>query len=380
MDRNSDMARILIVDDEEGLRTSLVTAFRREGYEVAGADSGEAALAQLRQAPPDILLTDLVMPGMDGIDLMEHARRECPAILTILMTAGGTVESAIRALKGGAFDYVQKPFSFAEIFHLARRGMEQQRLRQENLQLSEINRRLSEIDELKSSLLSAMTHEFRTPLTLMQGWLEMLLAGQLGTLSAEQRESVRAVSRGAVRLGRLVANLLAFVECERGQAVRQRFPVSLPGLVEAVTRQLVPDCAERGVSLDVDAPADLPAVLGDGERLQLLLFNLVENAVKFNEPGGRVVVRAGREEAVLVVSIVNTRGEIAPERLPRLLQPFTQGDMRSTRAAGGLGLGLSVARAILDAHGGGLSVDTGRGQGTTVRVVLPLAGEPEPRP
>jgi signal transduction histidine kinase len=379
MDGDADTARILIVDDEEGLRTSLVTGFRREGYEATGAESGEAALAVLRQAPADILLTDLVMPGMDGITLMERAQRDHPAILTILMTAGGTVESAIRALKGGAFDYVQKPFSFAEIFHLTRRGIEQQRLRQENRQLSEINRRLSELDQLKSSLLSAMTHEFRTPLTLMQGWLEMLLAGQLGSLSAEQRESLGEVSRGAVRLGRLVENLLAFVECGRGQAVRQWLPVSLPGLVEEVTRRLAPDCAQRGVRLEVDVPADLPAVPGDGERLQLLLFNLVENAVKFNEPGGRVVVRAASEDGALVGTITNTRGEIAPEQLPGLLQPFTQGDMGSTRAAGGLGLGLSVARAIVDAHGGTLSVDTGRGQGTTVRVVL-QAGGPEREP
>jgi signal transduction histidine kinase len=144
-----------------------------------------------------------------------------------------------------------------------------------------------------------------------------------------------------------------------------------------VATDIGPDCAERAVRLAVDVPPGLPAVPADGERLQLLLFNLAENAVKFNEPGGEVRLAAAAEPHALRVTVRNSRGEIAAERLPGLLQPFTQGDMGPTRAASGLGLGLSVARAILSAHGGELSVETGRGEGTTVHVRLPLpvAGE-----
>jgi len=362
------MASILIVDDEEGLRASLVTAFGKEGYRATGAASGEEALRLLREEPFDILLTDLVMPGMDGLALMERARQRAPAILTILMTGGATVESAVRALKGGAYDYVLKPFTFAEIFHVARRGREQQRLLQENLQLSEINRRLQEIDQLKSNLLSAITHEFRTPLTLMHGWLAMLMAEQLGALSAEQRESLRAVHRGAIRLERLVSNLLAFVEYERGRPPREFLPVTLAPLLQLAADQLGQDCAERGVKIRLDVPPSLPPILADGEQLQLLFFNLMENAVKFNQPDGEVRVAVRAEADAVLVVVTNTRGEIPGDRLPRLLQPFTQGDMSPTRAAGGLGLGLAVARAILDAHAALLEVDTGRGQGTTLTV------------
>jgi signal transduction histidine kinase len=315
---------------------------------------------------------------MDGIALMAGARDLVPQIVTVLMTGGATVESAIRALKGGAYDYILKPFTFAEIFRVARRGLEAQRLRRENLALSEVNRRLSEVDQLKSNLLSAITHEFRTPLTLMHGWLDMLLDEQLGALSAGQRESVQAVRRGAVRLDRLVGNLLAFVEYERGEARPNVFPVNLGSLLARVAAALAGECDERGIRLLVDAEPDLPAIAADGERLQLLLFNLMENAVKFNETGGQVRVRAGREEGALLVSVHNTRGEMPAERLAGLLQPFTQADMGPTRAVEGLGLGLAVARAILDAHGGQLRVDSGRGQGTTMEVRLPLpAAEPE---
>lgn len=363
---------ILIVDDEEGLQASLVTAFTKEGYRAAGAGSAREALGLLAQAPYDVLLTDLVMPEMDGLALLERVRRNHPVVVVILMTGGATVESAVRALKGGACDYVLKPFTLAEIFHVVGRGLEQQRLTQENLELSEINRRLQEIDQLKSNLLSAVTHEFRTPLTIMHGWLDLLLGEQFGPLSGKQQESLRAVRQSAVRLGRLISNLLAFVEYEHGQPARDFLSLGLGDVLREVAEELASDCAERKVRMALDLGAPLPLVRGDGERLRLLFLNLLENAVKFNQPGGEVRVRTQASPGSLQVGISNTRGEIPPEQLPRLLQPFTQRDMSMTRAAGGLGLGLALVRAILHEHGGELDIESDPGQGTTVRVRLPL--------
>jgi len=370
---------ILIVDDEEGLQASLVTAFTMEGYRAAGAGSGEAALKLLNQDAFDILLTDLVMPGMDGIALMEQAIRRSPDLVVILMTGGATVESAVRALKGGAYDYILKPFTLGEIFHVADRSLEQLRLRRENLHLEEINRRLQEVDQLKSNLLSAMTHEFRTPLTIMHGWLDLLLGNQFGRLTGQQHESLRAVRRSTVRLDRLISNLLAFVEYERGRVPLECLAVSLSDLLQEAADELGPDCAERRVTLEVEVQSVLPMLRADGERLRLLFFNLMENAVKFNEPGGQVRVRAQGDAEGVEVSISNTGGVFPAEQIPRLLQPFTQGDMSIRRAAGGLGLGLAVVRAILEAHGGRLTVQSDPERGTTVRVHLPTPGGNEKR-
>ena len=366
------MASILIVDDEEGLQTTLVTSFAKEGYRTAGAGSAAEALELLRQEAFDILLTDLVMPGMDGLTLMEQALRRAPDLVVILMTGGGTVESAVRALKGGAYDYILKPFTLGEIFHVAGRGLERLRLRQENVHLEEINRRLQEIDELKSNLLSAVTHEFRTPLTIMHGWLDLLLGNQFGRLTGQQHESLRAVRGSAVRLGRLIENLLAFVEYEHGRAPGKLATVSLSDLLRDAAEELRPECEERCVRLRIEVGATLPALQADGPRLRLLFFNLVENAVKFNEADGEVRVLAGEDGEGVEVRITNTRGEFPAEQIPRLLQPFTQRDMSMTRAAGGLGLGLAVVRAILGAHGGHLAVESSPERGTTVRVRLPL--------
>ncbi|HSB79577.1 MAG TPA: response regulator [Candidatus Methylomirabilis sp.] len=373
------MASILIVDDEEGLQASLVTAFNKEGYRAAGAGSGEEALELLIQDAFDILLTDLVMPGMDGIALMEQALRRSPDLVVVLMTGGATVESAVRALKGGAYDYILKPFTLGEIFHVADRGLERLRLWRENLHLEEINRRLQEVDQIKTNLLSAMTHEFRTPLTIMHGWLDLLLGNQFGRLTGQQHESLRAVRRSAVRLDRLISNLLTFVEYERGRVPLERLAVNLSDLLQEAADELGPDCAERQVAMDVEAESVLPMLRADGERLRLLFFNLMENAVKFNAPGGQVRVRAQGQGEGVEVSITNTSGVFPAEEIPRLLQPFTQGDMSIRRAAGGLGLGLAVVRAILEAHAGHLAVESDPDRGTTVRVRLPTPGGNERR-
>jgi signal transduction histidine kinase len=368
------MPSILIVDDEPGLRSSLVMAFETQGYRSAGAASAVEALEMLRETAFEVLLTDIVMPGMDGLSLMDRVRPDYPDTAVILMTGGATVESAVRALKGGASDYVVKPFRLAEILHVVERCREQHGLRRENLQLSELNRRLQELDQLKSNLLSAVSHEFRTPLTIMHGWLDLLLKGQFGPVSPEQRESLAAVHKSAVRLGRLISNLLAFVEYERGQGDRASDAVSIEHLLRDAAAELTPECAERQVRLAVDAAVDLPMLKGDGARLRLVFLNLMENAVKFNEPGGAVVVTAKTHDARLEVQVVNSHGTVPPERVQRLLQPFTQGDMGPSRRAGGLGLGLAVARAIVQAHGGELRLETDGGHGTSVRVRLPVAG------
>jgi len=376
-----DPARLLIVDDEENLRTSLCQAFRMEGYEVTGAADAQEALALIQGANFDVLLSDLMMPGLDGLALLEKARVLMPEAVIILMTGQATVESAIRALKGGAYDYILKPFKLEEIFHVVGRGLEQQRLRRENLALAEINRRLTEIDQIKSDLLSAITHEFRTPLTIIYGWMDLLLSGQFGAVSAGLREGVEAIGHSARRLGRLIANLLAYVEFERDEAALREQVVDLGEILRAVAAQLSSEYAEKRVRVEFLREVPATSLRGDPEKLTLLFSNLVENAIKFNLAGGRVLLEATAGDGVATVAITNTHGRIPEERLARLFEPFTQGDMTLTRAAGGLGLGLSVARAIVGALAGSIAFRQAEPQGTTVSVTLPLgapaeAGEP----
>jgi len=374
-------ASLLVVDDDEAMRAALTEALRLQGYRVTPAASAREAREALRVTPFDVVITDLVLPDRDGLALMEEARIAQPGALVVLMTGHGTIGSAVKALKGGAFDYILKPFRLDEILHLVSRGLDQRRLRQENVHLSEINRRLHELDQIKSDLLSAITHEFRTPLAIIHGWVDMLLDQRLGRLAPEQSEALGAVKQGSDRLGRLIGNLLAYLELERGESTLSQQEIRLPELLQSVVLALQPEIRDQGLTVRYDMdPAMSPCWL-DPERVGILFANLIENAIKFNQRNGTIEVAARVGSGRAEVAITNSGVAMPPDALATLVQPFTQGDMSRTRSAGGLGLGLAVVRAIVNAYRGDLAFEPApQGGGTTVRVRLPQRGQDPPRP
>lgn len=363
-------ASILIVDDEKSLRLSLAEAFAMEGYEVTTASGALEALEAVKAAPFDVLLADLMMPGIDGHTLLERVQILMPEAVIVIMTGQATVESAIRALKGGVYDYVLKPFRLEEILHVVSQGLNLRRLKQENLSLHEINRRLQEVDRIKSDLLSTITHEFRTPLTIIYGWLDLLLSEQVGRLTPKQRESILRIRQGSLRLGRLISNLLTSVELERGGVDFCHEPVHVGDLLGSVLEQLQPEIEEKGLEAAFEAPQGIPPLHADPDKLRLLFLNLVENAVQFNERGGRLLVQVRSSPPFVEISIFNSRGEIPRDRLKHLLKPFAQWGM--VGRGRGLGLGLAVAKAIVEAHRGDLEIESGLGRGTQVLVKLPI--------
>jgi len=366
--------KILVVDDEESLRLPLYTAFQVEGFDVSVAADGMEALDTLKKGGYQLMLTDLMMPKMSGIELAEQALALFPDLVVILMTGFGTIETAIKSLKGGAYDYILKPFKLDEMLHAVRRGLEQQRLCQENIQLNEINRRLKEIDQIKSNLLRAISHEFRTPLTVIYGWVDLLLGDQTAGQNPLQVEGLKAIKESSLGLGRIIFNLLEFVGLGKGEMRLKKERVDLLPLVEEALQQLEEEAKERDLTVEKTYPSDLPPLLADPEKMKILLFNLLENAVKFNERGGKVLVEAEMNPARdgLWLRIINTRGEIPQDRLAELMKPFTQADMSMTRSASGLGLGLAVAKGIAEAHQGEFHIGSEKGKGTTVEIKLPL--------
>lgn len=354
---------------------ALTEVFQRQGYRATPAATAREALGALRTASFDVVVTDLILPDRDGLALMEQARLAQPGALLVLMTGHGTIDSAVKALKGGAYDYILKPFRLDEILHIVARGLDQQRLRQENIHLNEINQRLQELDQIKSDLLSAITHEFRTPLAIIQGWVDMLLDHQLGQVPPEQQEALAAVRQGSDRLGRLIGNLLTYLELEQEENPLSQQEVRLPELLQSVVVTLQPEIQDQRITVRYDLDPDMPPCWLDPERAGILFANLIENAVKFNQRNGSIEVAARVRSGAVEVAITNSGEVISSEGLATLVQPFTQGDMSRTRAAGGLGLGLAVVRAIVDACGGALAFEPGAQGGTTVRVRLPQRGQ-----
>jgi two-component system sensor histidine kinase/response regulator len=367
--------RILVVDDEERVCQTLEEFLTLRGYLVDVASGGPEAVRMLEEGVYALLLTDLMMPRMNGIELMEQARELDPDLMVVIITGFGTIETAVQALKQGAYDYVLKPFSLMEIERSVERALEKRRLAHENLQLAEINRRLREIDSLKSDLLGIVSHEFRTPLTSLKGYVSLLQTGGLGAVSETQMEALLAVGENTRRLEKLVDNILVLAEVGGGSVEIRMQDVDLGRVLEQAVQESGPEIASAGCRAEVSIERDLPVIRGDFEKLVMAVSNLIDNAVKFRSEDGvvhaSVSAKSARGDGWIDLVIRDNGIGISEHDLNSIFDHFVQVDMSSTRRVGGVGLGLCVVKEIIDRHGGAVKIQSKLNEGTTVTVSLP---------
>jgi signal transduction histidine kinase len=264
-------------------------------------------------------------------------------------------------------------------------------LQKKNRQLSEAVERLQEADRMKSNFLATVSHELRTPLTSVIGYSEMLLEGLAGPLTDEQKEYVGTVLGKADQLLQLITGILDASLLESGQLDVKRQPVVVAPVVDAATAAFAPQASQRGIDVEV-AGWTGPRLLGDERKIRQVVWNLVANAVKFTPSGGHVRVSvevgplsprddAGRFGAPTGASEVEAQGirihvdddgiGISPEKQRHIFEPFFQVDSSSTREYGGTGLGLTLAKRYVEAHGGHIWVDSELGRGSRFTVSLP---------
>jgi signal transduction histidine kinase len=389
-------ARLLVVDDEENIVLTISEVLRLEGYEVDVASSGSEAVAQLGRHEYDLVLTDLHMDEGDGLSLLEEVRTRVPLTITIVLTGFAALETAIAALRHGAYDYLTKPCIIDELKHTVRRGIEHRRLmlaeREARLGLEELNRELerrveertaelqrvndelTEANRAKDIFLATLSHELRTPLTPVLGWVNLLRSGGPGADAALMTQGLDAIERNARLQARLVDDLLDISRVVSGKLRIEWEPVNLRGVVESAVETVRADAAARGVELVVEMP-DYPVVVqGAPFRLQQIVWNLLSNAAKFTSRGGSIRLRVWREGSEARVEVTDDGVGIEPDFLPHVFDRFRQADGTTTRQFGGLGLGLAIVRALAELHGGWVRAESeGQGRGARFTLVLPCA-------
>jgi PAS domain S-box-containing protein len=233
------------------------------------------------------------------------------------------------------------------------------------------NERLQELDRLKSAFVGSVSHELRTPLTAIKGYAEFLEDGIGGELPAPQQTFVGEILQGAARLERLVDDLLDFARMESGDFKLVLAESDLVAKVRAIAHAFKPQALEGAITLSLDVP-DAPVPLRmDAGRIEQVLNNLVGNALKFTPPGGRVTVTVRPGAEAVRVEVADTGDGIAPDHLPHLFDRFYQVDNTSTRQVGGTGLGLTISKALVEAHGGTIGVESTPGRGSTFWFTLP---------
>jgi signal transduction histidine kinase len=252
----------------------------------------------------------------------------------------------------------------------ANRNLER-RVEERTAELQAAIERLSELNQMKANFVANVSHELRTPLTHIIGYLELMVSESLGSISTEQKHALEISQRAAGRLENLIDDLIMFSLSSRGQMTLKLQPVELDHLVNLAVRAASRKAEERNVTVHAVVDEGLPPVQADPQKIAWVLNQLLDNSIKFTPSQGRVVVSLRSESStLLMLSVTDTGIGIPTERLQEIFEPFHQLDSSPTRHYGGTGLGLSLVRQIVEAHGSLLDVQSVEGRGTTFKFPL----------
>lgn len=379
-------SRILVVDDEKEIRGFLSKALTRlGGFQVELAESGEDALQKIEKKPFDLVLTDLKMPDMDGLQLISEIGKSKPETLTMMMTGHGTIDSALEAMKRGASDYLMKPLNLDELIVRIEKVLDEKqrfvRLRDFADQLEKANQELRRIDSMKSEFVSVASHELRTPLAAIKNVVQLVLKGTAGKINENQAKFLSIAERNINRLTNILNDLLNLSRIESGKIELKFDNVGLKGIIELTASSLRPHADGKSIEIDLDINEQLPAVYGDPEKIEQILTNLIGNAIKFTPEGGRILIAAqpltqNEEEDHgdrVVVSVNDTGIGIPSEHLDSIFEKFHQVEGSLQRSVSGTGLGLAITKGLVEAHQGKIWVESEAGKGSRFTFTLPVS-------
>jgi len=371
MDPQQVTLQVVMVDDEE----ALCQGVRRiiEKYKVHVADvlvdanytfryftSGEDFLVHLSEGGEvDLLLLDLKLPGVGGMDVLDALSSQGREVLTIMITAYATFETAVKATKLGAYDFLAKPFTPDELRYALRKATSQLILSKQARKLAEEKR------QVRFNFISVLAHELKAPLNAVEGYLNILRA-------AEEDQNLQMVERSIVRVDgmkKLIGDLLDLTRIESGKRERVIKRLDLGELARTSMELFAVDAERRGITMQVEADSDVELTADPGE-VEIVFNNLVSNAVKYNRDGGTVTVKLSRKDDAVRISVSDTGIGLRPEEAAKLFHEFTRIKNEHTVKILGSGLGLSTVRKIANMYDGEAEVRSKPGEGSTFAVTL----------
>lgn len=351
------------MDDNDGVLLLLSVGLRENGFDVLTARSGEDGLALAMQNHPDVILLDVMMPQMSGLQVCETLQNDAGTrnIPIIFLSARSAPPDRIIGLEQGAVDYVTKPFDLQEVLTRVRVVL---RSRERVLEHE------AALERLKKEFVRILSHEMAAPLTAIRGFTELLETGWSRLGPSEQMAYLQEIDRNSLLMAGTLDDLLALVESEN---FSQRQTLDLVSLVQSTASTLEVDRVARKQVLELNLPAAEVRVVGHQRFLARALYALLSNAQKFGSPGGVIKVQLACAEDAARLTVTDNGPGIPPGELERIFDKFYQVDASRTRSHDGMGVGLAVARRVARGLGGDVSVDSELGHGARFTLMLPAA-------
>ncbi|MSS73424.1 MAG: response regulator [Candidatus Latescibacteria bacterium] len=366
--------RVLIVDDDPFTLELLTESLSEQGFRTVAVQDGERALEVLRQGNFRVALIDLSLPGMGGMDLVREVNLTAPETTMVIMTGYPTQESAIQALRQGAYDYIVKPFKIHEVTATLEKALAQQTLKAE---VGALRARVRELElELKrhqegtaggiaGQLAGGVAHEVNNPLQIILSRVQLLMMRHRDV--PRLQDDLRLIESNVKRISRIIRSLLDFARYNSGEM--EWSDIDVAHLARQTCTLIQHQLDKSGISLTLEAPADLPKVYGNAGEIEQVFLNLLLNAQHATTSGGRIEIRIRTVEKSVVVQVCDTGTGIPKEVLPKIFEPFF-----TTRSAeGGTGLGLSIIYGIIQKHRGKIEVESQVGVGTTFTIHFPIS-------
>lgn len=418
------MKKILLVDDESIIRKLARRTIEGADYVILEASSGANAVEIARRENPHLILLDVLMPGMDGFEVCRILKSDplTQGIIIIMITGSINPEIRAQGKSAGADDFFEKPFSPVELLdkirifldseqeplhtdgerspqpagdghdlHTSRTTEELTRLEHEQLLLyaSDLGRiyneevkkskelkmayqRLKEMENMKDAFISLVSHELRTPLSIIKGYISLILQVMKNReTSSDLHQSILAIAESSNKLENLIQELLDFSKMKTGLISFEKKEIFLPGMLQLIVNDFKSEAEKKEIDISLDVESEFRPIRADQSRLKDAFSHIISNALTFTPRGGKVWIETIDEGAWVKVRVCDTGIGIPAEEQERIFSPFYQSKEFLSREVEGIGLGLTIAKHIIEDHGGSIKVDSVLGKGTKFSVSLP---------
>ena len=348
--QNPDMEilKILVVDDEAGICSVIRRVLRNYKvsfpfieeeiqFEVAEVPDGEKAIKTIESSPPDVVLLDNKLPGIQGIDILTQVNKNHPGILVIMITSYASLDLAVKATNTGAFDFLPKPFTPQEI-----KGSIESAAK--HLYLKRMTQKMNkEGKQIRYQFLSVLSHELKSPINAIEGYLKMMQEKQMGNDIAKYAEMIDRSLARVQGMRSLIMDMLDLTRIESGKKNRTIKEVNLIELAKEAIDINEPYAIQRDVLIELESPGQIH-FMADRDELSIILNNLVSNAVKYNIDKGKVKLKLCDSASEIRVVVSDTGIGMSEEEIPRLFHDFVRIKNEKTRHISGSGLGLSIVK------------------------------------